>query len=341
MGIKVSVIIPVYNVEAYIEKCLESVLNQTEKNIEILAVDDGSQDASPHLCDVMAEKDSRLRVIHQKNQGVSVARNAGVAAASGEWLCFIDGDDYVAEDYLEELLQCADIPGTDIVVGDYYVLRETENAEYSEFILDKHSEDFQEYELIENCMIGNKAVGNVTCVGVPWAKIYRTSFVKKENLKFKDGLKRNQDVIFNLYAFHWAQRVSYYKGAGYFYRVWENSAVNRYSADYGDTVEQILREMKKFIDLNDDDNIYMPLYYQRVRDMFYECLRLSVFHKDAPKDILKKYQKFRGLCHNNILSLRNCPDEFLNTSQKIQKIMIKLHLSAFVFVVLYLKDLFR
>ncbi len=100
---KVSVVVPVYNVEKYLERCIESIRNQTLEDIEIILVDDGSPDNCPKICDGFAEKDSRIKVIHKKNGGLSSARNAGIYAATGEYIGYIDSDDYAEPDMFEIL----------------------------------------------------------------------------------------------------------------------------------------------------------------------------------------------------------------------------------------------
>ena len=100
----VSIIVPVYNVEKFVEKCVKSLMNQTHKNIEIILVDDGSPDHSPEIIDRIAVEDQRVHVIHQQNRGVSAARNAGLQCASGEYVMFVDGDDWVDSDYVSYFL---------------------------------------------------------------------------------------------------------------------------------------------------------------------------------------------------------------------------------------------
>ena len=97
---KVSAIVPVYNVEKYIYRCVDSILNQTFSDFELILVDDGSPDNCPQICDEYAKKDSRIKVIHKENGGLSSARNAGLDIASGEWISFIDSDDWIHKDYL-------------------------------------------------------------------------------------------------------------------------------------------------------------------------------------------------------------------------------------------------
>ena len=113
---KISVIVPVYNVGKYIEKTVLSVLNQTYKDFELIIIDDGSKDGSGEICDGLACNDSRVKVIHQQNAGVSVARNVGMAEAIGEWITFLDGDDYLDENYLQEMITCADSGNYQIVM---------------------------------------------------------------------------------------------------------------------------------------------------------------------------------------------------------------------------------
>lgn len=97
----ISIVIPVYKVELYLEKCIESIINQTYKNLEIIIVDDGSPDNCPKICDEYAQKDNRIKVIHKENGGLSDARNAGIDVAAGKYIAFVDSDDYVSNDYIE------------------------------------------------------------------------------------------------------------------------------------------------------------------------------------------------------------------------------------------------
>ena len=121
---KVSVIVPVYKVETYLERCVKSLVGQTYREIEIILVDDGSPDNSGVLCDALAAYDNRIRVIHQTNQGVSAARNHGLDAVTGQWVCFCDGDDWYEPDYLEQMLDCAKNENADYIICDYQIVSE-------------------------------------------------------------------------------------------------------------------------------------------------------------------------------------------------------------------------
>lgn len=112
----ISVVVPIYNVEQYLDRCLTSIVNQTYRNLEIILVDDGSPDGCPHLCDQWAQKDSRIKVVHKKNAGLGMARNTGIEHATGEYICFFDSDDYVDVKTIEKAYEAAQRENADIVV---------------------------------------------------------------------------------------------------------------------------------------------------------------------------------------------------------------------------------
>ena len=116
MDKKVSIVIPVYNVEEYLEEAVSSAIHQTYRNLEIILVDDGSTDSSGRMCDTLKEKDDRIIVIHDKNEGLSEARNRGIRIASGEYICFLDSDDYLDKTFVEKMLSCMEATGADLAI---------------------------------------------------------------------------------------------------------------------------------------------------------------------------------------------------------------------------------
>lgn len=131
---KVSIIVPIYNVELYLNRCINALIKQTYKNLEIILVDDGSTDTSGDICDSFAEKDSRVIVIHQENQGVSAARNIALQAMTGQWVCFCDGDDWYLPNFVEKMLNCAQLEGADYIICDYQIVSEKRPAVISNSI---------------------------------------------------------------------------------------------------------------------------------------------------------------------------------------------------------------
>ena len=121
MGECVSVVVPVYNVQEYLEKCVDSILAQTYENMEIILVDDGSKDASGRICDTYAGKDNRIRVIHKENGGSNSARLAGARAATSDYICFVDSDDWIEPAMIGEMMEAAEREQADIVASGMYV----------------------------------------------------------------------------------------------------------------------------------------------------------------------------------------------------------------------------
>ena len=118
---KISVIVPVYKVEKYLDRCVESIVNQTYKNLEIILVDDGSPDNCPAMCDAWIEKDERIRVIHKENGGLSSARNAALDISTGEYVCFVDSDDWIDSDMIEVLVRCVSEKKADVAMCGFYM----------------------------------------------------------------------------------------------------------------------------------------------------------------------------------------------------------------------------
>lgn len=124
----ISIIVPIYNVEPYLRKCIDSIINQTYKNLEIILVDDGSPDNCGSICDEYAKTDSRIKVIHKVNGGLSDARNAGLRIATGEWITFVDSDDWLENNALEQMLNLANSNHADLIIGSTQKINDADNS---------------------------------------------------------------------------------------------------------------------------------------------------------------------------------------------------------------------
>ena len=180
---KISIIVPVYNVKEYLHRCIDSILVQSYTNFELLLIDDGSPDNCGQICDEYAAKDSRVRVFHKENGGVSSARNLGLDNASGEWIAFVDSDDYVDVDYLAELVAYTTLDNVDFVV----TLNTISNYTKDNHIVLNHDDlilfslyKFQDY-------------------GQPWGKLFRNEIIKKFSLRYNSQVHIVEDFIFVLY----------------------------------------------------------------------------------------------------------------------------------------------
>lgn len=179
---KISIIMPVYNVEKYISKTIESVLNQTFKDFEFFAVDDGSTDNSGKICDSFAYKDTRLKVIHKKNEGAPKARNVAIEKASGKYMYFIDSDDWIENDMLEKMYDLAEKNEADLVVTGF-AMEYYQNGKEITFY---NKADKIVYDNQKSFRANAYKYFNNSLLSLPWNKLYKTAIIKNENIRFPD-----------------------------------------------------------------------------------------------------------------------------------------------------------
>lgn len=208
----ISIIIPVYNTIEYLENCLDSVISQTYKNIEILLIDDGSLDGSDSLCDRYAENDSRIKVVHQKNAGVSKARNVALDKVSGEYICFVDSDDTINENLILHLYTTMLEKNADITICSHKTICENVASEkvFSEVI------EYSQKDALKDILL------TTTFTGSPWAKLFKTERIK--NIYFDDDIFYGEDMLFVVKAMMKAEKVVFTPKAYYNYFVRDGSA---------------------------------------------------------------------------------------------------------------------
>lgn len=187
----VSIIIPVYNVEAYIEKCLDSILIQSYPYFEVILVDDGSTDNSLEICRRYAITDKRIKIFNQKNNGPSAARNKGIEASSGEFIQFIDSDDYLEPEAIKSMVEA--IKESDMVIAPYYNIREDEGHHR------KTRVDYQHHGLFTNDQLLTHfgEIVDANLFHYIWNKLYRAKYIK-DILSFSQSIKIGEDMLFNL-----------------------------------------------------------------------------------------------------------------------------------------------
>lgn len=201
---EISVIVPVYKAEKYLYRCIESILAQTFTNFELLLVNDGSPDNSGIICDEYAQRDNRIKVLHKQNGGVSTARNLGIETAIGDWITFIDADDYIGENFLTIPLD---------VTGDLLV------QNYKTFGKDNISVDFMKSTIELNSI--NEFINNNICeqfLRVPWSKFFKRSIILDNGIRFIEGVKIGEDTIFVLDYLCHTKSVQFLSSANYMYR---------------------------------------------------------------------------------------------------------------------------
>jgi len=236
--IKVSVIMPIYKAEKYLHKCVETVQGQTHKNIEIILVDDGSPDNCPVICDEYAKKDERIKVVHQKNSGAAAARNTGMDMATGQYIVFVDADDWIEIDIIEALLNVAVRNCADIVKCGFYDTLETQN----------HKVAFQKEQIYVGKNYGellkNGCHGGILWSAL-WNGIYKKDVVK--DIRIPSGFI-NEDNYFSAMMMYHAKKVMVVKECLYHYRELSDSmssTENKRPLDRGIAYLKLITDLQK------------------------------------------------------------------------------------------------
>ncbi len=278
---KISVIIPVYNIENYIEDCVQSIINQSYKDLEIILVDDGSSDNSPLICDELAKKDNRIKVIHKKNGGLSSARNAGIEIAKGEYFGFVDGDDIVNYQMYEFMINIAINEYADIVQCEY--LKFLNISEIVDDIYDNKVTIFNNLQAIKNLYRPEINVSSI----VTWSKIYKRDLFK--DIRFPLG-KLHEDEFTTYKLFYKANKIAYTNRKLCYYRQTPNSIMNsNFNKNRLDVLEA-LEERLDFINSNFNDSELKDLSLENYLN---NCMNSYNLYKNShpeDKETLKAIQ---------------------------------------------------
>lgn len=294
----VSVIIPVYNTGCYLKKCIYSICDQTYKNLQIIIVDDGSNGETSKLCDELAIQDSRIEVIHKKNEGVSIARNTGLTIAKGDVLTFVDSDDTIQPDMIKRLVDTLNEKDVDIAMCDASTIKPDRPVEPDTIPV-----------LTDSCILNTKDITPAMLIllaGSAWRCAYRRTDMLAKQAKFPMGIKFSEDRIFNIIAMGLANKIAYIKESYYNRLIREGSACFRF---YPEMTEQIskmrgvmLDTVKKFW-----GEKYLSAYETQIAGQ----IRYAVTNYTAPSNGLTLSQKItsiKNLCKNpDILQcIKNC-----------------------------------
>lgn len=272
----ISVIIPVYNVQRYLSRCIESIIGQSNKNWELILIDDGSTDKSGKICDKYALKDNRIKVIHKKNEGVSVARNIGINESKGEYITFVDSDDWISRDCFKTLYESIDSGKYDLVFSK---LIGTAIRSVRQPITTNRSLEY-DFEKSESVVSFFSEENNWRG---PVAKLYKSNIIKNNDVLFPVGVTLGEDTIFVLDYLKHSKKVIQCNKHLYYYNRLLNSASDRYHADYQSYIQTIiLKELALFGDLNNTsfnnqliDEIFLYMSYvvkSNSLQLFYEAM---------------------------------------------------------------------
>lgn len=292
MNPKVSVIMPVYNVEAYLEKSVASVLEQTLEELELILVDDGSPDRCGEICDAIAKRDMRVRVIHQKNAGVSNARNAGLTMAQGEYIGFVDSDDMISPEMFCHLYGIAVEYGCDLVSSRYCSLSGAswEIQTPDTVWIDCIDKPLQREE-IEDALLPAAYKGFDCAV---WNKLFKRDIIERQSIRFQPKLSIGEDYLFVLSYLANTQRYFYTTQIMYYYYVREGSAIRTFHADYMDNYYYLYQEKKRL--LSHENKNLKVLKYNNM--LWYLMIGEDFFQATAGSDetYIKRMRRKAMLC---------------------------------------------
>lgn len=253
----VSIIVPIYNVEKYLDQCIKSIIRQTYPNLEIILVDDGSEDTSSEICDKFANKDKRVKVIHKLNEGLSSSRKAGIAAITGDYAMFVDGDDWIDQETIEVCLKYTNIyPNLQCILFSY--IKEYPEKSIPVKVMDcsgyfegKNVKDKiyrRLFGLSSEEMNHPERMHNIESCCM---KLYKTSFIKRGEFFDTKEVGSSEDALFNMYALYGIEQAYYIDKNFYHYRKVSQSLSNTYRpqliTQWGnlfDTMEEIIKEKR-------------------------------------------------------------------------------------------------
>ena len=260
---EVSMIVPVYQVEKYIAQCIESVLNQTFKDFELILIDDGSKDQSGSICDLYAAKDDRILVIHTENRGAAAARNVGLDHASGRYITFLDGDDYLDEHMIARMYEEIEHSEYDMVVCDFLNLLPDEE---DNFIVHLQEETVNGRNVLEHL----KNERNYGLWTIVWNKIYKREVL--ENLRFPDG-KYFEDEFFSNQLYLFSNQIHVIPDVLCYHRVLASSTMNTQKTEnYLDLLDALQERLDIYFKYDySEDEIYKVLIF--LLDPFTKCVR--------------------------------------------------------------------
>lgn len=232
----VSVIVPIYNSEDKLERCIKSVLQQTFQDFELLLIDDGSKDKSLEICEKFSREDSRIRVVSKSNEGVSATRNRGLELAKGEYIQFLDSDDFIVPDMMDGLVKRMEQTGADMVISGYTEIRMDSRKD----VIPGYEGSCKVMELQETY----PEIFNVVILNAIWNKLYRAE--KIQNLRFRKEISLGEDLIFNLEYLKKADCISFIQLPFYQYDIREESLNTKFRENSIELAKNIYQESMRF-----------------------------------------------------------------------------------------------
>ncbi len=339
---KISVIIPVYNVEKYLRQCLDSIVNQTYRDLEIIIIDDGSPDKCGEICDEYAARDKRIKLVHQENKGLSAARNEGIRRATGKWLTFVDSDDWLETDYFQKMIPLLEKAQPDVLCAGGVYMEEKRGTVIGRFFCEKciwNGTDDRIFLIIKilTGRIGKRKNRKERFVrsAAAWDKICCTSFIKGRELYFDEKDQACEDLWYSLNVVSHARTIIGCDYIGYHYRFVESSITKGYNLEKPKILYVFCDKLEKVYGEIQNENIRNALNAYEI-NMLMSGLKCSCLHPSFSRpysQIVNKINEIKTWPHF-YHAIYSRGYQFLSFNQAFCKILLKLP-SAWPFVIIY------
>ena len=286
---KVSVVIPVYNVGEYLEECVDSIVKQTYSNLEIILIDDGSTDNSGQICEKLSHENENIVVVHQQNSGVSSARNCGIRIASGRYIMFLDGDDYVVHNIVENFVN--EMKNFDLVMSGYIVF------DKRGVISQVHYDDRKFLSL--NTFAEQFYIYFPTIFNFVWGKLYNLDIIKKSNILFREDIMMGEDLIFNVDYYYYVNKIHILSDEYLYYRVVNGSLSKKHYSNVESMNKEYFGAAKKFMETQGCfDGKNLSKYYEVMQEDYLYAL-IILFQDSCIKHNEKK-KEFDIICNSKM-----------------------------------------
>ena len=312
----ISVIVPVYNVEKYLSQCIESIINQTYKNLQIILVNDGSTDESLKICNEYKEIDKRIVVIDSVNKGVSNARNLGIEASYGKYITFIDSDDFFDLEFCENMLKNIKNTDADCVICGYKRIYPNK----SEIIVNSPFQTINEMEFLE------KILEVQSGLGFCHMKLWRSEIIKNKNIRFKQELLVGEDALFCMQCSEYIKKICLLDKPLYNYRFNDQSLVRKFDKKYANKYLKSMKETEKYLLDKYKNNLKIS---EKINNYItYHVLLIIVnycFNPENKLSFLKQIDLLKQICNIEEFkkAIEKCNYKGFSLSRKITVFTIK------------------
>lgn len=332
----VSIIVPVYNVEKYLNRCVDSLVNQTYKNIEILLIDDNSKDSSLRLCEEYEEKDARVKVFHKENEGLGLTRNYGLNRASGEFVMFVDSDDYMVSDAVQVLLSRQMEYGVDVVIGGHYYRDRPQESYLKEKIYDEK----EIYDILLVHAMGNSPKKIDALSYTAWGKLYKKSVIVNQRVKFHSEREYIwEDLVFTIDLFPKCKSIYIVNYPIYYYCFNEGSLTHAYKPNKIDKIMFLYRYMRKRIKILNLGNEAIHRLNTNFIGHVRTCIKLEVFYANINGRNVA-LNNIKNICKNKDVRIliKSYPKEDFSKIQLIYNFFMEHKLIYGVYILTWLQN---